>query len=129
MTNNILDLKLGSKRQLGKIIDIIEENAKTKDKEEFPKIVLVVDVHTWKKLKIDEMWVRDNKDNKLKTSGLWLKYDTDGKLSRRSALGSLMDFYGATTLRDLIGKPAEVYPKKNKFMAIVAIKDFNEEEI
>ena len=128
MSNDIFSLKLGNKTQKGIIIDVIKEDAIDKTGVALPKLVLIVDIPNKKRLRLDEAWVRDRK-GELRAHGLWLKHDIDGNINQLSTIGKLMTHFKALTVKELLGKEVQIHPKKNDFMAIIAISDFNEEEI
>ena len=117
---NVMKLKVGGKKQSGRIEDIKTDKVPDKDGNILPKIILVVNTET-NTFKIDEAWVY-NKDNILKPQGLWLKLDSRGSINAISTLAKVMDFIGVESISDLVGAQIELYPKPNGFLALIACK-------
>lgn len=128
MTNEIFNLKLGSKKQEGIIIDVIKEEAIDKAGVLLPKLVLIVDIPNKQQVRLNEAWIRTKK-GELKAQGLWLKYDIEGNINQLSTIGKLMSYFNVITIKELLGKEVQIYPKRNDFRAIIATADFNEDEI
>ena len=118
---DIMKLKVGGKKQVGRIEGIKTDKVPDKDGNILPKIILIVNTET-NTFKIDEAWVY-NKDNLLKPQGLWLKLDARGAINAISTLAKVVDYVGANTLSDLIGNEVELYPKPNGFLALVACEN------
>ena len=118
---DIMNLQVGGKKQLGEIEAIRTDKVPDKDGNILPKIILVVNTET-NTFKIDEAWVY-NKDNLLKPQGLWIKLDSRGRINAISTLAKVMDFIGVQSIAQLVGHKIELYPKPNGFLVLIACEN------
>lgn len=124
--DKIMNLKVGGKKQIGRITGIRTDEVPDKEGNILPKLILIVDTTT-NTFKIDEAWVY-NKDNLLKPQGLWLKLDAKGAINAISTLAKVVKFVGSDAISDLIDNEVELYPKPNGFLALVACENEKFEE-
>jgi len=60
------------------------------------------------------------RNKKITTSGTWISKDEEGKFLKASALAILMSFYGAATLRDMMGIEVQTALDGKGFLCIKA---------
>lgn len=125
--DSILDKKVGSRIQIGRIVDLQVKKQPDRDGVEFDKLMLSVEVNVNTKLDVDEAWVRNRKGVQV-SADLWLECDVNGDILEGSTIGKMMRFYNASTVRELVGREVQLYPKKNTFLAVIAVKDFEQDE-
>ncbi len=118
---NIMNLKVGGKKQVGKIINIRHFKIEDRNGYSLPKIILTVLTET-NEFKVDEAWVY-NKDNILKPQGLWLKFDAERNINSVSTLAKVLRWFKAQTISDLEDQEIELYPKPNGFLAVIACEN------
>jgi hypothetical protein len=58
--------------------------------------------------------------DKVETKALWLNLDSKGELSKYGALAALLSFYGAPTIRDLVGKTIKTDMGANGYLCAKA---------
>ncbi|MBU1067541.1 hypothetical protein KKE60_07115 [Patescibacteria group bacterium] len=118
---NILNLKVGGKKQIGVIQDIETGIVPDKHGADLPKLTLIVKTET-NVFNVDEAFVY-TKDDEVKPQGFWIKLDSDGQLNAASTLAKTLKYLEADTINDLIGKNVELYPKPNGYLALIAIDE------
>jgi len=118
MTDNLLQLAPGSPRKKVTITDIESKRYAPEDKDD--RVYITTVSVNGKTYKVSEIWIKDHKQE-IVSKGLWLNMDDSNQaLDPTSPLVRLLQYMGATTLADLIGKEVMIEPKPNGFMAIIS---------
>jgi len=123
---NVMNLRVGGKKQIGKVEAVQTQNVPDREGNILPKMILIVSTET-NVFKVDEAWIY-NKDNILKPQGLWIKLDSKGRINAISTLAKIMQHLNILKISDIVGKEVELYPKPNGFLALVACNDSQFEE-
>jgi len=111
---SFLDLKVGDRRKLVKVGNITE-----KIQGNSPKIQFHCVSGEGNSFMIDMALIRNSKGH-LNFKSCWNIKDSKGNLNKDSVISKIMSYYKVTTLRDLIDKEIEVYPKPGNYLTIVS---------
>lgn len=115
--SDTLRLSIGTSRKKVKIVNVTAERYSPTDKN--PKVHISTVAGDGAPFKINEVWVRNHK-NEVVPKGLWVNTDDTGEaLHKESLLAKLLAFLGVQTTEEMIGKEVIVEPKDNGYMAIV----------
>jgi hypothetical protein len=118
MTDNLLQLAVGSSRKKVTITGIESKRYAPEDKDD--RVYIDTIAVNGKTYKVSEIWIKNYKQEVI-PRGLWLNMDDSNQaLDATSPLVQLLQYLGAVTLADLIGKEVYVEPKPNGFMAIIS---------
>ena len=113
--NSFLDTEITSQQDV-KITDITTKTVQMKTKEQ-DKCIFSCQTDDGRDILISDVFVED-KEGSPRIQGLWW----NGKITPGSAIFKVLNYYGKTTLRDLIGSKVQVAPDPNDFLILKACK-------
>ena len=130
-TDDFLDIGIGSETRLAKVIDVTKTSVLVPSRgKESDKLVFTVTNGNDREFKISDVWIEDHKGAQI-IKGLWLtktkSESGEMELAPQSAVAKLLQFYGASSPREMIDKEVVVHPDPSNFLVIAACK-INESE-
>ena len=120
---DFLDLRVGDRRKLVKVNDITEDSQSSSSKIQFH-----CTSEEGNSFMIDMALIRDGK-GQLAFKSCWNIKGPKGDLNKDSIISKIMSYYKVSTLRDLMDREIEVYPKPGNYLTVVTCTFDEDREI